>query len=135
MLRTPTAIAAEAQNQSRSEAQAVLPVIRAVGEVTSSVTYWPASDAVKLFVAAPMDGSVAQVTADSLHGEVTGAGLTTPLAFTRLRNSVSVAWEIWMAVVPPGSEPRSNASRAVSPLPTYRFAMLPKFVVAQAALT
>ncbi len=46
------------------------------------------------------------------------ATVTTPLAFTRLRNRVSVAWEIWLAVVPPGSAPRSNASRAASPLPT-----------------
>jgi hypothetical protein len=59
--------------------------------VTSIVTYCPARDAENAFIAEPIDGAVAAVTADSLHAEVTGERLTIPVPLTRFTNTVSDA--------------------------------------------
>ena len=68
--------------------------------VTSSVTYWPAAEAMKMPVVAPMEGRDAAVTDDSVQVDVAGESVTDPAALTRLTKTVSVACEIWLAVVP-----------------------------------
>ncbi len=103
--------------------------------VTSSITYWPATDAVKLAFVDPSVGSVAAVTEYSSQAELTSDRFTRPCAFTRLINRVSVACEIWLAVSPAGRLPTSNCNSAVFPPPTYRFEILPKFVEVRVAFT
>jgi hypothetical protein len=61
---------------------------------------------------------VAAVTPDSVQAEVMGARVTAPGALMRLTKTVRVAPEIWLAVVPAGSEVRSNWRSAVLPFPT-----------------
>jgi hypothetical protein len=76
--------------------------------VTSSVTYCPAAAARKMPEVVPIDGAVDEVTAGSLHAEVTGARLTEPAALTRLTKRVRVARAICEEVVPAGRLLRSN---------------------------
>jgi hypothetical protein len=87
-------------------------------EVTSSVTYWPAAEAMKMPVVAPTEGAEEEVTEDSLQEEVAGESVTDPAVLTRLTKTVSVACEIWLAVVPAGTVLRSNCKNDVLPLPT-----------------
>ena len=74
--------------------------------------------ALKLVIDAPRVGMVFWVTRYSLQAEVIGDRLTVPPVLTRLTKTVSVACEIWLAVMPAGSEVRSNCTSDVLPLPT-----------------
>ncbi len=109
---------AEAEESANPKLVAGVVTHPCTSEVTSSVTYWPAAEAMKIPVAAPMPGRDAAVTDDSLQVEETDERVTCPAVLTRLTKSVNVACEIWLDVVPAGSVLRSNCSRAVLPLPT-----------------
>jgi hypothetical protein len=87
-------------------------------EVMSITTNCCACVGVKVATAEPCVGIVAYVTVDSLHELVKGCTLTTPEVLIRFTYSFSVALPIWLAVVPAGSEERSNWISAVPPLPT-----------------
>jgi hypothetical protein len=125
---------AEPEESAKPKLVAGVAIQPCTSDVTSNVTYWPAAEAMKIPVAAPMAGMDASVTDDSLQAEVTDERVTDPAALTRFTKSVSVACEIWLAVVPAGSVLRSNCNRAVLPLPTYRFERVPKFVAGRAVL-
>jgi hypothetical protein len=93
--------------------------------VTSTETNCPDVETARVPIELPVAGDVAEVTLYSPQAAVTGETVTDPAAFTRLTKTVSVACDTWAAVVPAGSEDRSNWRNVVSPLPTYRFESAP----------
>jgi hypothetical protein len=95
----------------------------------------PEAPGVKVVIAEPMLGIVAKVTVDSDQAEVTGDRVIAPGVLMRLTNSVIEALEICEAVIPVGREEMSYCSNDVLPLPTYKFARLPRFVLARAEVT